>query len=143
MKKLPKNTATLQTLQNNMIRVIMGLKKEKHINMSHIRNKFQIMSVNQICIYHTILEAYNIMRNGASEQIQMKWTNTRKNNYSLRSITRKDLKVPDKPMPKCLGFSYNGSKLFNLLPKVLRENQNSHTFKTLTKEWIWKNIPSL
>ena len=65
----------------------MGLKKEKHINMSHIRNKFQIMSVNQICIYHTILEAYNIMRNGASEQIQMKWTNTRENNYSLRRIT--------------------------------------------------------
>ena len=52
------------------------------------------------------------------------------------------LKVPEKPMPKCLGFTYNGSKLFNLLPKNLRENQNPNTFKALTKEWIWKNIPS-
>ena len=100
------------------------------------------MSVNQICVYHTIQEAYDIMRNSASEQIQMKWTDKRENNYSLRSAKRNDLKVPEKPMPKCLGFTYNGSKLFNLLPKSLRENQNPKTFKTLTKEWIWKNIPS-
>ena len=47
--------------------------------MTHIRNKFQMMSVNQMCIYHIILEAYNILRNRASEQIGMKWTNTREN----------------------------------------------------------------
>ena len=142
MRKIPKNTAALQTLQNNMIRVILGLKKEKHISMSNIRKKFQMMSVNQICVFHKLQEAYNIMRNSVSEKIQRKWTDNRENKYTLRSVTRNELKVPEKPMPKCLGFTYNGSKLFDLLPRNLRETQNLNTFQTLTKEWIWKNVPS-
>ena len=101
-----------------------------------------MMSVNQISVYHTLLEAYNIMRNSASVQIQMKWTNTNENKYSLRSNTRKDLKVPEKPRIKSFSFTYYGSRLYNKLPKDLRETPNPHTFKTLTKEWIWKNIPS-
>ena len=28
----------------------------------------------------------------------------------------KDLKVPEKPKLKCMGFTYNGVKLFNMLP---------------------------
>ena len=49
---LPENTYTLQVLQNKMIRVILGLKRDKHINMERLRKKFQIMSVNQLAIYH-------------------------------------------------------------------------------------------
>ena len=36
--------------------------------------------------------------------------------YALRSITNKDLKVPEKPKLKCMGFTYYGAKLFNMLP---------------------------
>ena len=82
------------------------------------------------------------MRISSAEQIQMKWSDVRENEYSLRSAARNDLKVPEKPMPKCLGFTYNGAKLFNLIPRNLRETQNTNSFKTLTKKWIWNNIPS-
>ena len=139
---MPKNTTVLQTTQNNMIRVILGLKKEKHINMMLIREKIQMFSINQICVYHTLLEAYNIMRLSASEQIRLKWTDTNEKKYILRSITNDDLKIPEKPVAKCLNFTYNGAKLFNMLPKKIRETQNQKTFKILTKEWIWKTIPS-
>ena len=125
-----------------MIRIIRGIKKEEHINMVSTREKIKMMSVNQISVYHTLLEAYNIMRNSAFIQIQRKSTNTDENNYSLRSCIRKDLKVPERPGIKNFGFTYNGSRLYNKLPKDLRETPNPHTFKTLTKEWIWKNIPS-
>ena len=37
------------------------------------------------------------------------------NKYALRSITKKDLKLPEKPKLKCLGFTYNGAKLINML----------------------------
>ena len=47
------------------------------------------------------------MRNSSSEQIQMKWSDVRENKYSLRSAARNDLKVPEKPMLKCLGFTYS------------------------------------
>ena len=53
-----------------------------------------------------------------------------------------ELKVPEKPMSKCSRFSYSGSKLFNMLPSSIRENQNPTVFKTLTKKWIWEKNPS-
>ena len=60
------------------------------------------------------MEAYNVMRHLSSEQIHI----------------------------KCLGFTYNGAKLFNMLPCWVRETKNPDSFKTLSKEWIWENIPS-
>ena len=125
-----------------MLRVILGVKIQDQINMKKVREKIQMMSVNQMNIYHIILESYNIMRNSASEQIKTKWTNFSEHDYLLRSETNKDLKVPDKPSPKCLGFSYFGTKLFNMLPRYVREDENPSNFKKMTKEWIWKNIPS-
>ena len=139
---MPKNTTVLQTAQNNMLRVIMGLKKESHINMKHVREKIKMFSINQICVYHTLLEAYNIVRLSASEQIKLKWTDANEKKNTLRSTTKDDLKIPEKPVTKCLNFTYNGAKLFNMLPKKLRETENQKDFKILTKEWIWKKIPS-
>ena len=110
--------------------------------MQHIREKFHMMSVNQMNIYHTIIEAYNVIKNSSSEQIKTKWESNQKNKYLLRSVSKKDLKIPDKPMKKCSGFSYYGSKLFNKLPTNIKETSNPYKFKTLTKDWIWQNIPS-
>ena len=54
----------------------------------------------------------------------------------------KDLKVPEKPKLKCMGFTYNGAKLFYILLLQMRETKNPNAFKTMSKDWIWKNIPS-
>ena len=101
-----------------------------------------MFSVNQMNVYHTILETYNVIRNSSSEQIKKKWETKLDTNYLLRSVTTKNLKIPDKPLKKCSGFSYNGSKLFNKLPCNIKETSNPETFKALTKKWIWENIPS-
>ena len=130
-----------QTLQNSMLRVIFGLKLKNHVNMKKVREEIKMMSVNQISVYHTLLEAYNVMRHLSSEQIHMKWTIIERK-YALRSITKGDLKVPDKPKLKCLGFTYNGAKLFNMLPIQMKKMEDPNTFKTMTKDWIWENIPS-
>ena len=50
--------------------------------------------------------------------------------------------IPEKPMTKCTGFSYNGPKLFNKLPCSIKETNNPTVFKTQIKNWIWKNIPA-
>ena len=59
-----------------------------------------------------------------------------------RSITNKNLKVPEKPKLKCMGFTYNEAKLFNMLPTQMRETKDPNTFKTMMKKWIWEKIPS-
>ena len=77
MKKLPKNTATEQYAKASScpwLRVIFGLKLQNHVNMQNVREEIKMMSVNQISVYHTLLEAYNVMRHLSSEQIHMKWT---------------------------------------------------------------------
>ena len=87
-------------------------------------------------------KAYNVVRYSSSEQIHRKWTNISEKKYSLRSITNNDLKNPEKLRLKCLDFTYNGAKLFNMLPLQMRETKNPNTFKSMTKDWIWNNIPS-
>ena len=139
VNKLSENARSLQTLQNRMLRTILDININEHVNMEKLRRKMKMFSVNQMCIYHTLLEVHNIVKKKSSEQIQNKWSKT-KQNYNFR--TSKDLKVPEKPNVNCIGFTYLGSKLFNSLPKNLKETLNSDTFKTLIKNWIWENIPS-
>ena len=40
-------------------------------------------------------------------------------------VLHKDLKVPEKPKLKFMGFTYNGAKLFNMLPPQMRETKDS------------------
>ena len=92
------------------------------------------MSVNQISDYHTILEAYNTMRYSSSEQIHTKYTDFSEKKYSLSSITKNDVKVTEKPNLKCLDFTYNRAKLFNMLPLQMKANKKQHRFKIMTKD---------
>ena len=101
-----------------------------------------MMSVNQMNIYHTLLEAYNVIRKSSSEQIKSKWSNKPENKYFLRSKTNCYQKIPEKPKTKCTGFTYFGAKLFNKLPCDIKETTNSNNFKSQMKAWIWKNIPA-
>ena len=60
----------------------------------------------------------------------------------MRNITNNDFKNPEKPKFKYLGFKYSGAKLFNMLLLQIRETKDPNAFKTMSKDWIWKNIPS-
>ena len=141
-RKLSINAMILQTLQNNMLRLILGYKKKNHINMEHVRKKLKMFSVNQMAIYHCLLEAYNVIRKSASEQIKMNWEDKHLNKYSLRSSVKNDVKNSEKPSTKCTGFTYTGAKLFNLLPCEIKETLSPNSFKAKIKKWIWQEIPS-
>ena len=39
-------------------------------------------------------------------------------------------------------FYLNGAKLFNMLPIKMKQMEDPDAFKTMTKNWIWENIPS-
>ena len=54
-------TSSLQTMRNNMKRVIHGLRMVQCVNMQRLREKIKMMSVNQMAVYHTIMEVYNII----------------------------------------------------------------------------------
>ena len=66
-------TSSLQTMRNNMKRVIHGLRMVQCVNMQRLREKIKMMSVNQMAVYHTIMKVLNIIHNFSSEQIQNKY----------------------------------------------------------------------
>ena len=140
-KRLSEHARDLQTLQNTMLRTIFNLDIRNCVNMKKIREKVNMMSVNQMNVYHTLIEAFNVIRNSSSEQIKTKWERKNEIDYFLRSKTTNDTQIPEKPKKKCTGFSYIGAKLFNKLPREIKEISNPKTFKVQTRAWVWKNIP--
>ena len=96
MEKLPPHTKELQIVQNSMVRVILGLNIADHINMAKERDKIGMFSVNQMAVYHTVMEAYNITNKSASEQLQKK-LNKHEGKHSERSAANNDMYVPENP----------------------------------------------
>ena len=114
-----------------MLRVVMGFKLEHHINMEKLREEIMMMSVNLLCIYHTIMEAYNVVTKSSSEQVKAKWEHRHGDSYSLRRKDNVELRVPERARVNCTGFTTD-----------IRNCKNQDTFKTLVKTWIWDHIQS-
>ena len=107
--------------------------------MKEQRKKIYMLSVNQMAVYHTVMEAYNITEKNASDQLQNK-LKTHEGKHSERCAANNDLFVPENPRLKCIGFSYIGPKLFNMVPKNVKDAKTSDDFKTKLKKWIWDDI---
>ena len=98
-----------------------------------------MFSLNQMAVYHSVMEAYNIINKKASDQLQ-KNLNMHEGKHSERSAANNELYVPEKPRKRCTGFSYIGPKLYNVIPKGIKEAKTADDFKDQLKGWIWKNI---
>ena len=109
--------------------------------MKSLREKMNIMSVNQMCVYHVALEMFNIVVNSSAERIKEKFTFQENPSYQLRNRNNGEVKVPVKPSKPY--FSNSGPKLFNSLPEDIRKNKSPKSFKVQLKNWIWENIPSV
>ena len=57
-----------------------------------------------------------------------------------RCTANNDLFVPENPWLKCIGFSCIGPKLFNMVPKNVKDAKTTDDFKNKLKKWIWENI---
>ena len=80
------------------------------------RKKIKMLSVNQMLVYHTVAEAYNITNKKASDQLQKKFMHEGK--HSERSAANNEMYIPEKPLKRCTGFSYRIS-LINVLPYIM------------------------
>ena len=98
-----------------------------------------MLSVNQMSVYHTAMEAYNITYRTATEQLQRKLIG-HEGRHSQRSAANNELYVPKEPRIQSTGFSYLGPKLYNMLTADIKNAKSIDDFKTKLMEWIWKNI---
>ena len=135
------NLQKLQVIQNDMIRLLNNYRRTDHIEMKTLREKMNIMSVNQLCVYHVALEMFNIVVNSSAERVKEKLILEENPSYQLRNRRNGEVRVPFKPAKPY--FSYTGPKLFNFLPEELRKNTSPKSFKVQLKQWIWDNVPSV
>ena len=75
------------------------------------------------------------------EQLKNKLVQVQESGYALRSQSRGDLVIAQKPSRGCAGFTYFGPKLYNRLPKEMRDTRESGPFKRKIKKWVKDNIP--
>ena len=87
-KKLSSNASDLQILKIDMLRLILGLKQKDHINMQQVREKIKMFSVNQMAIYHSLLETYNMRRKSGSVQKRLKWEDKQVNSYTTSLLIK-------------------------------------------------------
>ena len=110
------------------------------MDMERLREKIGMFSVNQMNIYHVILEAFNIINYRSADRIQDKWMNRNERHYSNRRS--QNVRVPRVDHVKCQGFTWHGARVWNQLPEHLKEMKNVNTFKDQVKKYIWENIPA-
>ena len=128
----------LQVLQNDMVRMLSMKRRSDKVNMADLRRKMGIMSVNQIAVYHILIETFNIVHYNSVEKIRNKLI-VEKSEKALRSSAKGQLAVIKRPKENCLGFTYSASKLWNKLPKEISCQESPKTFKKMVKAWIWNN----
>ena len=112
--------------------MILGLNQAHHVNMRKEREKIKMLSVNQMLVYHTVMEAYNITNKKASDQLQKKFMHEGK--HSERSAANNEMYVPEKTLKRCTGFSYIGPKLYNMIPKDIKEAKTTMTSKPTERD---------
>ena len=52
----------LQTLHNEMQRIIMGLKRDDRVRNEDLWKLTGMMTVNHMAVYHNLMEMFNIMK---------------------------------------------------------------------------------
>ena len=110
--------------------------------MESLAKQCNIMSVNQMTVYHMLLEMFNILHKNSSEELKRKILEVQTcQNYNLRSNENGDLRIPNPPKRNCVGFSYIGPKTWKLLPPEIKSITLEHLYKSQLKKWIWKSIP--
>ena len=137
-KQLSAEAKKLQVIQNTMLRVIFGYRQSDQVNMENLRKRIGMFSVNQMNIYHVLLEAFNIINYGSAEKIQEKWVI---NNERYSNRRNQNVKVPKVDHVRCQSFSWHGAKIWNQLPESLKEIKNADTFKVRVKNYIWETFP--
>ena len=79
--------------------------------MTKLRKSIKIFSVNQMCCYQVLIEAFNIIKNVASDTLYKEWMHQDIRRYPLRGERQGEVKVFLVDHEECKGFTWYGAKL--------------------------------
>ena len=95
------------------------------------------MSVHQLIAYKTILTVYKTIQTKKPSYIYNK-LKPKQTGRPLRNGTNLDIQA-ELTITRG-GFMYRASKLYNMIPNHIKNEQKYSTFKSKIKTWITQNI---
>ena len=128
----------LQTLQNEMQRIVLGVRRSDRVTNEELWRKTGMQSVNHMACNHLLMKMQNIVKGGASETLNNNLKQIDKSDRITRSQTTETVRVPAKD--KTNGFTYYGAKLWNKIPEEYK-SLKAGSYKRVIKKWIIDNIP--
>ena len=133
--------AQLQTLQNDMMRTVLGVTRSDRVPISDLLEKTGMTSINHMAVKSVLAETFKILQCDTVPDLKTTLTASKVSDYNLRSQQKKNLQnvVPKRSRNK--GFLQNSASTWNtLMSEVDLNNMSVKQFKTLTNK-VTKKLP--
>ena len=121
---------SLQVLQNKAAQIVT--RSPPRAVRNPMFDKLDWLSVNQLVVYHTLLQVYNIRSSREPEYLSQALRDDNRNVNIIISNT--DLSLAKN------SFVFRGAKLWNNLPPNIRNNFKISKFKKESRKWVKENI---
>lgn len=131
----------MQKIQNRAMRVLLNC--ERTTPKKHMLDKLKWLSVSQRIVLNSLMMIHKIKNNKGPEYLieKVKFVGE-SHNRNTRSVN--DFKLPIVKYEKSKkNLLYNGIKIFNQLPRDIKELTNIHVFKSKCNIYIRENMPIL
>ena len=128
----------LQVLQNAVLRLQTGLGWLTPTEFL-VKRSGQL-SVHQLVAYHSALQVFKCRKAKQPDHMYKRFFQENDNRRSLRSVANQDIRINFKLSLSRGTFFYRASKIFNALPKDVKESRSVPIFKKALKKWIKHNI---
>ena len=129
----------LQVIQNSVNRILTGARFGTRTE--DLLMETNTMSVHQLIAFSTIFMVFKVLKSGKPAYLARKLEITREAGMAVRGWDGPTVKVPNYYLDiSRAGFIYRGAKLFNKLPRTLREEKRTEVFKAELKFWVRRNV---
>ena len=121
---------SLQVLQNKAAQIVT--RSPPRAVRNPMFDKLDWLSVNQLVVYHTLLQVYKIRSSREPEYLSQALRDDNRNGNII--IPNTDLSLAKN------SFVFRGAKLWNNLPPNIRNNLKISKFKKESRKWVKENI---
>ena len=129
----------LQVLQNRVLRLKTGLPRDTHL--TDLLQESNCMSVQQLTAYHTLMTVHRVITTGFPKYLANKLKLKKPGVVVFPHRQLNTIEVPNVNLTLSRGgFIYRGAILWNLLPQIMRSEENPKSFKNQLRKWIKSNI---
>ena len=128
----------LQVAENSVMRMMTGLDYKS--STMELLQKSNLLSVNQLIAYHTLVQVYNIQSKQLPSFHFRRLFGRLDGQVSTRSVRNQECRIKFSSSQARGSFFYQGGLLWNRIPQQMKNIPNLPIFKKQAQRWTLNNI---